>query len=139
MAELKTKPTDVDVKGFLKAVEPEIRRTDAQTLCALMEKITGEAPKMWGTSMIGFGQYHYKYDSGREGDWFRTGFAPRKQHLVIYIMPGYRNYGDLLGRLGKHKIGKSCLYINRLEKIDLDVLEELIASSIDVMKQWYPV
>ena len=137
MADLKTKPTDINVNSFLETVEPERRREDGKTLCAMMARITGETPKLWGTSMVGFGQYHYKYESGREGDLFVTGFAPRKQNLVVYIMPGYREYGDLLARLGKHKIGKSCLYLTRLDTIDLSVLEAIIASSVEVMKRLY--
>ena len=138
MAELKTKPTTIDVTDFLASVEHPRRAADAQTLLALMTRITGLDPKMWGPTIIGFGSYHYKYKSGREGDFFITGFSPRKQAMTVYIMPGFSNYDDLMGRLGKHKTGKSCLYINKLEDVDMDVLEELIAKSFQWMRESYP-
>ncbi|MCO5207271.1 MAG: DUF1801 domain-containing protein, partial [Anaerolineae bacterium] len=95
--------------------------------------VTGEPGALWGTSIVGFGTYHYKYASGREGDWFVTGFSPRKQNMTLYIMPGFEQYNDLLSKLGKHKTGKSCLYINKLDDVDLDVLRELVAQSADYM------
>lgn len=139
MAEMKTKATTASVSAFLKAVENPVRRADALVVKDLMSRITGWRPRMWGPSMIGFGQYHYKYDSGREGDLFVTGFSPRKASLVIYIMPGYRDYGPLMAKLGKHKTGKSCLYINKLADVDLKVLETLIRKSIAYMKKKYAV
>ncbi len=130
-AELKTRPTASPVAEFIESVENERRREDAHTVAAMMERVTGEKPKLWGTSIVGFGEAHYKYESGREGDWFKVGFSPRKANLVLYIMPGFRDYGPLMQRLGKHKTGKSCLYINKLDDVDMDVLEELVAKSID--------
>jgi hypothetical protein len=96
-----------------------------------MKKITGHEPRMWGSSIVGFGQYHFKYPSGREGDWFRTGFSPRKQNLTLYVMSGFEGHEKLLARLGKHKTGKGCLYINRLDEVDRDVLSELIRKSLE--------
>ncbi len=139
MAELKTQPTKVSVAKFLKSVENPVRREDARTVKKLMDHITGWKAKMWGPSIVGYGQYHYKYASGREGDFFVTGFSPRKANLVVYIMPGYVDYGPLLKKLGKHKIGKSCLYINKLADIDLNVLETLIRRSVSHMKKNYDV
>tara|TARA_R110000868_G_scaffold94728_1_gene261094 strand:+ start:963 stop:1385 length:423 start_codon:yes stop_codon:yes gene_type:complete len=139
MAEMKTKATTASVSTFLKAVENPVRRADALAVKDLMSRITGWRPRMWGPSMIGFGQYHYKYDSGREGDLFVTGFSPRKASLVIYIMPGYRDYGPLMAKLGKLKTGKSCLYINKLADVDLKVLETLIRKSVAYMKKKYAV
>ena len=103
-----------------------------------MKKITGLEPKMWGTSIIGFGNYHYKYDSGREGDFFKVGFSPRKTSMTYYVMSGFPEYEDLLEKLGKHKLGKSCLYINKLEKINIDILEEILKSSFKAMQKKYP-
>ena len=137
MAKPKSTANESSVTTFLDSVENETRREDARVVCALMEKITGETPTMFGTSMIGFGSYHYKYASGREGDWFLTGLSPRKQNLVVYIMPGFSQYEDLISGLGKHKTGKSCLYLNRLVDIDLDVLSELIRLSVSHMKEKY--
>ena len=139
MAEMKTKATTASVSTFLKAVENPVRRADALAVKDLMSRITGWRPRMWGPSMIGFGQYHYKYDRGREGDLFVTGFSPRKASLVIYIMPGYRDYGPLMAKLGKLKPGKSCLYINKLADVDLKVLETLIRKSVAYMKKKYAV
>ena len=102
-----------------------------------MREVTGERPKMWGSSIVGFGSYHYTYASGREGDWPVVGFAPRKQNLVLYIMPGFARYESLLARLGKHRTGKSCLYVNKLDDIDPEVLEELVRESVDEMKRRY--
>ncbi|MFC1529936.1 DUF1801 domain-containing protein [Gemmatimonadota bacterium] len=134
MSELKTKKNDVSVEGFLNSVDHEKRRTDSMVVLELMIKITGEEPAMWGDSIVGFGSYHYTYASGREGDWMITGFSPRKQSLTLYIMPGFEKYADLMGKLGKYKTGQSCLYINKLEDVDLKVLEELIARSYKDMK-----
>jgi hypothetical protein len=135
MAELKTKPNSKDVTEFLESVEHEKRRQDSYEILELMKKVTGEEPKMWGDSIIGFGSYHYKYESGREGDWFITGFSPRKQNLSLYIMAGFDDYEELMNKLGKHKTGKSCLYINKLEDVNLEVLEELVKKSFIHMRK----
>ncbi|MCK6630390.1 MAG: DUF1801 domain-containing protein [Anaerolineae bacterium] len=135
MAELKTKPTGQSVEAFLQEVSDEQKRQDCFTVLELMRRITGEEPKMWGSSMVGFGRYHYKYSSGQEGDYFLTGFSPRKQNLTLYIMAGFEQYEPLLQKLGKHTTGKSCLYIKRLKDVDLPTLEELIRQSIHSMKQ----
>jgi hypothetical protein len=134
MAQLKTQPTDKNVVEFLNAVENETKREDSFTILELMQQVTGSEPIMWGDSIIGFGSYHYKYASGREADWFLTGFSPRVQNLTLYIMSGFDEYDDLLGKLGKHSTGKSCLYVKRLENIDLDVLKELVEKSVAHMK-----
>lgn len=139
MAQNKTQPTTVDVDAFLSAVEPERRREDGQALNTLFKRVTGWAPVMWGPSMIGYGSYHYRYDSGREGESLATGFSPRKSNLSIYIMPGYADYSAILDRLGKHKTGKSCLYVNRLSDVDLDVLAELIQAGLDDLGRKWPV
>lgn len=139
MAENKTVPTDVTVQSFLEAVEHPKRREDALVLDALFRRITGFEPKMWGPSIVGYGGYHYKYESGREGDFLATGFSPRKANLSIYIMPGYQDYSSILARLGKHKLGKSCLYVNKLEDIDLAVLEELILTGLSDLGKIWPV
>lgn len=138
MAELKTQENDRSVKSFLDAVEPEQRRQDCYTILAMMEKATGSAPKMWGDSIVGFGRYHYKYASGREGDWMLSAFSPRKQNLTLYIMAGFDRYEELLSKLGKFKTGKACLYVKTLADVDLTVLEELIQSSVDHIKATYP-
>ena len=130
MAENKTKPTDTSVTEFLNSIENEKKRRDSFTIMELMKEITGEGPKMWGDSMVGFGSYHYKYASGREGDMYLAGFSPRKQNLTLYIMAGFENYDTLLNQLGKYKTGKACLYINKIEDVDRDVLKELIKQSV---------
>ena len=135
MAELKTQKNDGDVIAFLNSVAHEKRRTDCFKILELMKEVTGETPKMWGSSIIGFGQYHYKYASGREGDWFLTGFSPRKQSLTLYIMAGFDDYDNLMAKLGKYKTGKSCLYINKLEDVDQDVLRTLVKKSAEHMAQ----
>jgi hypothetical protein len=137
MATLKTVPNDGSVEQFLDAVEHDTRRDDAKAVCALMEDITGEKPTMYGASIVGFGSYDYTYASGREGSWFLTGFSPRKQNLVLYIMPGFSAHDRLLDSLGKHKKGKSCLYLNRLSDVDMDVLTSLISDSVAHMKEKY--
>jgi hypothetical protein len=126
---------DANVEEFLGNVENEKRRQDALAVLDLMKKVTGEEPKMWGDSIVGFGSYRYKYANGREGDWPVTGFSPRKQNLTVYIMPGFERYDELMQSLGKHKTGKSCLYINKLEDVDMDVLAELVKQSVAVMQQ----
>lgn len=138
-ADNKTKPTSVSVDGFLKSIDHETRRVDGFALLELFNRITGMKPRMWGPSIIGYGRYHYKYESGREGDFLITGFSPRKSALSIYIMPGYRDMSDKLARLGKHKIGKSCLYINKLADIDTAMLEEIVLDGIVYMKANYEV
>jgi hypothetical protein len=137
VAELKTKKTEASVEDFLARVSPEKKRKDAITLCDLMKKVTKLEPKMWGTSMIGFGNYHYKYESGHEGDSFLVGFSPRKQNLAIYIMPGFDNYEELLSKLGKHKTSKACLYINSLDDIDVPTLQALIKRTLTDMKKMH--
>ena len=133
MSDLKTKPNAGDVNYFLDAVEDEKKRSDSFTITALMQRVSGYEPCMWGDSIIGFGSYHYKYASGREGDWFLCGFSPRKQALTLYIMAGFEQYEDLLQKLGKYKTGKSCLYVKRLEDINLEVLSELVQLSVEHM------
>lgn len=140
----KTQPTDTDVEAFIAKVEPERRKNEAHALVAMFRRITGEEPKMWGPSIIGFGSYDYKYDSGREGTSLRIGFSPRKAKLSLYLMGAYctpaaqAEQNRLLDSLGKHSVGKSCLYINRLEQVDLSVLEQLIRNNWDLMNQRYP-
>ena len=134
MAQLKTQPNDQSVTGFLNSIENETRRQDSFTILELMQQVTGDEPVMWGDSIIGFGTYRYKYASGRQGEWFLVGFSPRVQNLTLYIMSGFDEYDDLLAKLGKHSTGKSCLYVRRLENIDLAVLEELIEKSVAHMK-----
>ena len=131
MSEVKTKPTKVKVEDFLNAIEHPTRKKDGFELLQIMKEITKKKAKMWGPSIVGFGIYHYKYKTGREGDMPLVGFSPRKQSLSVYIMPGFEEYMDILGRLGKHKIGKSCLYINKLADVDISVLKELIEKSIE--------
>lgn len=137
MAELKTKETDRDVQAFLAAVTPERRRNEAGLLHDMMTRVTGCEARIWGTSIVGYGRYHYRNVSGREGDWFLTGFSPRKQALSIYIMPGFSAYGDLMSQLGKHRTGKSCLYLTRLENADAEVLEDLVRASVTDMRERY--
>jgi hypothetical protein len=132
--ENKTRKTDASVTAYLDSVENERRRQDGYALLKMMREVTGEEPAMWGESMIGFGTYHYKYDSGREGDMMMVGFAPRKQAMSVYIMAGFDEYDDLLDRLGKHRTGASCLYINKLADVDEAVLRELVARSYEHMK-----
>jgi len=138
MAELKTQESDASVDDYLNSVEDEKKRDASFKVKALMEEVTGEEARMWGDSIVGFGRYKYKYASGREGEWMITGFAPRKRNLTLYIMSGFDEYDDLLAKLGKHSTGKSCLYINKLEDIDMDVLRELVAKSVQHMKETNP-
>jgi hypothetical protein len=130
MAELKTKVTEVSPKAFLDKQPDELRRKDCAKLVEIMKKATGEAPRMWGPSMVGFGEYHYRYESGHEGDTFVVGFAPRKTDFTLYVPGAIQKSPELLGKLGKHKTGKGCLYIKRLEDVDLGVLERLIVTSV---------
>lgn len=137
MPENKTKITAVEVDDFLTALGDD-KISDSRWLIKLMQKATGEAPKMWGPSIIGFGKYHYRYESGHAGESCLIGFSPRKREFVLYIGPGFEPFQTQLARLGKHKTGQSCLYIKRLSDIDKSVLEELIAASVDWMKNKYP-
>jgi hypothetical protein len=135
MAELKTQENDASVNDYLNSVEDKKKREASFKVKELMEEVTGEEARMWGDSIVGFGHYHYKYASGREGEWMLTGFAPRKRNLTLYIMSGFEEYDDLMQKLGKHSTGKSCLYINKLEDIDLDVLRELVDKSVQHMRE----
>ena len=135
MAELKTKRNKASVEKFLRSVTDKKRKEDSLVILDLMKKITGEDPDMWGTSIVGFGSHHYIYESGREGDWFNVGFSPRKQSLTLYIMGGFKRHAELMARLGKYKTGKSCLYINKLEDIDMKILKRLIKESDNYMKK----
>lgn len=134
-AELKTKENSGDINKFLNSVDNEQKRNDSFVLLELMKKITKEEPKMWGDSIIGFGNYHYKYESGREGDWFLCGFSPRKQNLSIYLMCNFDGLEDLLADLGKHKKSVGCLYIKKLEDINIKVLEKMIKRAIQILKK----
>jgi hypothetical protein len=138
MAETKTKPTPVSVSAFIDAVENPVRRDDAKVVCAMLERLTGEPAKMWGPSIIGFGSYHYRYDSGRTGEMCRLGFSPRKAELVLYILTDAPGEADKLARLGKHKTGKSCLYVKKLADVDMAVLEEIAADTLAAMDRKYP-
>jgi hypothetical protein len=135
MAENKTRPTDASVTEFLNNIENERKRQDSFIILELMKEVSGYEPKMWGDSIVGFGEYHYQYASGREGDMFLTGFSPRKQNLTLYIMAGFDNYDTLLDQLGKHKTGKSCLYINKIADVDQAVLKELVKQSVQHMAE----
>lgn len=131
MAELKTKETAESVPAFLDKIADKGRREDCLAVVDIMRDATKEEPRMWGSSIVGFGRYRYKYGSGREGEWMITGFSPRKSDLTLYIMPGFEPFADVMKRLGKYKTGKSCLYIKKLADVDLDVLRELVTSSVN--------
>lgn len=135
--ENKTQPTEQSVESFLDSVEDERKRVDCYTLLELIGEITGDKPVMWGSSIIGFGTYHYKYASGREGDFMVTGFSPRKRNLTIYVMPGFDQYEQMLSRLGKYKTGRSCLYVNKLADVDMDILRELLSAGVKYMREKY--
>lgn len=136
MSELKTQVNDANVEDFINAVDDDTKKQDSFKLLELYSKITKEKPKMWGSSIIGFGQYHYKSERSRqEGDWMLAGFSPRKQNLTLYVMPGFDNYGALLDKLGRHKTSRGCLYINKLSDIDMDILKQLIERSYLDMKK----
>ena len=137
MSDLKTRPTGDDPESWLAAVPDERRRADAREVMEMMREATGEEPRMWGGSIIGFGEYHYRYETGREGDWFLTGLSPRKSALTVYIMAGFDRYDELMARLGKHTTGRSCLYIKRLSDVDMDVLRELVERSVAHMRATY--
>ena len=136
MAEAKTQPTNQNVKEFLNQIQEPERRADCFEIVKIMEKITGEKPTMWGPSIVGFGSYHYKYASGREGDWPMTGFSPRKKDLTLYIMMGFEKHADLMEKLGKHSTSKSCLYIKRLSDIHLPTLKKLVKVSLKDLKEY---
>lgn len=138
MAELKTRLNDGSVHQFLDSIDDEKKRKDSYTILKYMSEISGSEAKMWGASIVGFGNYHYKYKSGREGDWFLCGFSPRKQALTLYIMSGFKKYQQQLAKLGKYKTGKSCLYIKHLEDIDHKVLKDLVKSSVEYLKEKKP-
>lgn len=133
MAENKTKPTAESVTAFLNKVPDKARREDCFAVLNIMKRVTGEEPTMWGPSIVGFGRYRYKYESGREGEWMITGFSPRKNDLTLYIMPGFDQVGSLMQRLGKYKTGKCCLYIKKLEDVDVAVLRKLVEQSVKKM------
>lgn len=138
MAELKTKVNQASVDKFIKSIKDEQTRDDCFKIVEIMQKATKAEPKMWGKSIVGFGEYHYKYASGREGDWFLAGFSPRKQNLTLYIMSGFDEYDALLKKLGKHSTGKSCLYVKRLGDVDMKVLKELVTKSVKHMQETNP-
>lgn len=132
MSAIKTLVNDASVEDFINSVDGDVKKADAFKILKMYKEATNETPKMWGASIIGFGQYHYKSErSSQEGDWPLAGFSPRKQSLTLYIMPGFNDYSDLLGKLGKHKISKACLYINKLADVDEDILKQLIKRSYD--------
>ena len=137
MADTKTRPTGTSVTAFMAAISDRGMRADAKQVAAMMRRATGKRARMWGPSIVGFGSYHYRYASGREGQFMITGFSPRKQALTIYIMPGFSRFDSLMSKLGKYKTGKSCLYIRRLADVDETVLEQLIEESVEYMRGHY--
>lgn len=137
MAELKTKLNDKSVEDFLNTVEDEQKRKDSFELLKIMQEISGEPAKMWGSAIVGFGSYHYVYASGREGDWMLSGFSPRKASITLYLMAGFDQLGDELASLGKHKVGKGCLYVKSLSDIDEKVLRKMIEKSIAIIRKRY--
>lgn len=138
-AKNKTTATEASVSDYMAGIADEARRADCEVILAMMQDISGWEPKMWGPSIVGFGEYHYKYESGREGDFLRIGFSSRAQNISIYIMPGYQDFDEELSRLGKHKMGKSCLYIKRLSDVDQTVLKEIMQKGLDIMAETYPL
>ena len=134
-AELKTKVNDASVTDFLNTIPDEQKQKDCFEIVKMMKQAAGAEPKMWGTSIVGFGSYHYKGASGREGDWMLIGFSPRKQNITLYIMPGFERYPGLMKKLGKYSTGKSCLYIKRLSDVDRKVLKDLVSESVKMMKK----
>lgn len=135
MSENKTKPTDVNVDDFLNEIDNPAQKQDTLKIIKMMKEITGEKPKLWGDSIIGFGEYRYKYASGREGDWFLTGVSPRKNNITLYLSYGFENHSDLMGELGKYKTGKACLYIKKLEDVNEAALKKLISRSAEEVKK----
>lgn len=137
MVENKTKPTKLSVTSFINSIEDKQKRADVRKVAALMRKATGSRAKMWGANIVGYGQYHYRYASGREGDFMLVGFSPRKQALTIYIIAGFKHFAPLMKKLGKYKTGKSCLYVKRLSDVDETVLDKLIRDSVKYMRKNY--
>lgn len=137
--EIKTKKNTGSVSAYIQSIENEALRKDGKALVKLFKEVTGSKPKMWGSSIVGFGEYHYVYPSGREGDWMATAFSLRKSGPTLYIMPGYENYSDLLEKLGPHTLGKSCLYLKHLADVDQKVLQKLIKAGLADLKKQYPV
>jgi len=137
LAELKTKQNSGSVSAFINAIEDKQQRADAKKLSSMMRAATGSRAKMWGASIVGFGRYHYKYASGREGDWPLVGYSPRSKNLSLYIMAGFSSFDKLMAKLGKYKTGKSCLYIKRLEDVDEGVLRKLVDASVAYMRKKY--
>lgn len=135
MAELKTRPTGDDVEAHLAAIEDARRREDCRRILEIMRRATGVEPRMWGSSIVGFGEYHYVYASGREGDWFEVGFASRKRNIAVYVMPGLEGLEQILGRLGDYSTGVGCLYLKRLADVDVAVLEELVAAAVRRLRE----
>lgn len=135
VAENKTRPTGASVERYLRSIKDEVRLADCRCLVEMMSRVTGEPPRMWGASIVGFGTYHYRYDSGREGDFFLTGFSSRKADLSLYVMAGFASFPALMAKLGRHRTGKSCLYVRRLADVDLEVLEELVRRSVKEMRE----
>ena len=133
MAELKTTANDRSVEEFLASVEDEERRKDCQEVVGLMRRVTGAEPRMWGPSIVGFGRYRYRYETGREGEWFIAGFSPRKKDLTLYILPGIEAFPEITPRLGRFRTGKSCLYLKKLDDVDRGVLEELLVAGASAM------
>lgn len=139
MAENKTRPTGASTVEFMKSIDDLQKKKDCETIASIMRKATGKRAKMWGDSIVGFGEYHYRYNSGREGDFLLTGFSPRKQNIAIYIMNGFKDYAHLMNKLGKHRHSVSCLYIKRLSDVDTGILEKLIRLSVKDMTKIYKV
>ena len=138
MAKMKTTPTQASVDAYLDAVEDAQKRADCRAVAAMMAEVTGAPAQMWGPSIVGFGTYHYRYASGREGDFMETGFAARKRAITLYVMAGFSEYGDLLAKLGKHDTGKSCLYVKRLADVDQAVLREMVERSVAWIRARHP-
>ena len=138
MAKMKTTPTQASVDAYINAVEDAQKRADCRAVAAMMAEVTGAPAQMWGPSIVGFGSYHYRYASGREGDFMETGFAARKRAITLYIMAGFSEYGDLLAKLGKHDTGKSCLYVKRLADVDQAVLREMVERSVVWIRARHP-
>ena len=138
MAKMKTTPTPASVDAYIDAVEDAQKRADCRAVAAMMAEVTGAPARMWGPSIVGFGSYHYRYESGREGDFMETGFAARKRAITLYIMAGFSEYGDLLAKLGKHDTGKSCLYVKRLADVDQAVLREMVERSVAWIRARHP-
>lgn len=137
MSENKTRPTDQSVKTFIDSLDDQQKIAACHTLIELMKDVTGCKPKMWGPSIIGFDEYHYIYESGREGDWMKVGFSPRKREFSLYIMSGFKRHDELMKKLGKYRTGKSCLYVKKLDDIDIEVLRELVEESMKFMDEKY--